>query len=168
MGRLFASVMLCWTVMLLLLRLLWAAVSMVTSSLACLYKSSYLWYCLSSMPSPCMVSPCGCAGLFCYILLVAMVLRVGVFCIPHWSTPTFDWVALVMGLLTLVRLVSLTDCSLDFYSSSTSYPGAFIARVSSTVFVILLLVPLMWESLLHGNVVNRAKSDIQVGFSNDM
>ena len=64
--------------------------------------------------------------------------------------------------------MSLTDCSLHFYSASTSYPGAFVARASSTVFVFLLPVPLLWESLLHGNVVNQAKSDIQVEFSDDM
>ena len=45
-----------------LLRPLWAVMSMVTSSLAYHLGSSYLWYCLSSMPVPCRVSPCGVAG----------------------------------------------------------------------------------------------------------
>ena len=167
-GHLLASSMLRWTVVLLLLRPLWAAVSTVTSSLAYQYRSSYLWYYLWSMPFPCKVSPCGFAGLVCYFLHVAAVLQVGVFCVPRWSTPTLDWVDLVMGPLTLARLVSLTDCSLDSYSSSMSYPGVFVARVSTLVFVILLPVPLMWQSLLRANVVNRAKSDIQVVFSGDM
>ena len=55
---------------------------------------------------------------------------------------------------TYVRLVSLTYGSLDFYSSSLPYPGAFVASNLG--------------SFLQVNVVNRTKSDIQVGFSDDM
>ena len=68
--------------------------------------------------------------------------------------------------------MSLTDCSLDYYSSLLTYPGVFCAWVSSPILVgyllALLPVPLLWESLLRGNVINRAESDMQVGVSDDM
>ena len=125
-----------------LLRPLWAVMSMVTSSLACHLGSSYLWYCLSSMPAPCRVPPCGVAGRVSSSSVWPQCCGWGFFSVPHWSGLPLDWIDLILGLYDLVRLVSLTDSFMDFCSSSLTSLGLCCMGELCEVSIMPLPVPL--------------------------
>ena len=121
-----------------------------------------LWYRLSFMPFPCKVSPCGVAGRVSSYSEWPRCCRWGCLCVPHWSDLTVDVVGFRLGLVDLPRLVSLTDGFLDHCSSSLTSLGLCV-RVSHASFFSLRCLSHGVSSLLRVSVVNRAKSDIQVG-----
>ena len=115
------------------------------------------------MPSPCRVSPCGSAGRVSSSSAWPRCCGWGFVRAPHWSDMTLDWVDHILGLSDLVRLVSLPFRSMDTYSSSLPYPGAMLHGWVLRGLRRATACPTEVVSLLHVNVVNRAKSDIQVG-----
>ena len=115
------------------------------------------------MPSPCGVSPCGSAGRVSSSSVWRRCCGWWFFSVPHWSDLTLDWVDHILGLSDLVRLVSLPYRSMDIYSSSLPYPGAMLLGWVMRGLRRATACPTEVVSLLHVNVVNRAKSNIQVG-----
>ena len=74
-----------------------------------------------------------------------------------------DWVDHILGLSDYVRLVSLPSRSMGIYSSSLPYPGAMLQGCVMRGLRLATACPTDVVSLLRVNLVNRAKSDIQVG-----
>ena len=115
------------------------------------------------MPSPCRVSPCGSAGRVSSSSVWPRCCGWGFFNVPRWSDLPLDWVDCLLGLSDVVRLVSLTDSFMDFCSSSLRCPGALLQGCVLRVLRHTTACPTAVGSLLHVDVVNRAKSDIQAG-----